>query len=934
MKHLLLILSLSLSCVCVALAQKETPITSAQLEVTVFDRESGQPLPGAYLRLEQNKSFSLGATDASGKFAFSRLGLGNYQLKVSFVGYEQEVRRVHITGQTQAIIVKLKSSNDQLQEVVVTAKSSKGMTSSSLIGKEAMNHLQPSSIGDIMELLPGGFSSNPQLTSPDIIRLREATLPIVGRHNMLPRVNQSNYNTSSMGTSFLIDGVPVKMDAGLNGIYDTQNYGTRVPVNAGVDMRSISTEEVEHVEVVRGIPSVEYSDLTSGLVKVKRKQWPDELSGRFKSDLNSKLFFLSKGLPLFQDKMNIVGSVGYLTAYTDPRSVRDGYERITSSLRLVGKWDMRGGLLETLSSIDFTGTIDDRKRDKDMDVTPDDTYKASYNMLSFAQHLNYKPKVSTWLSDLELVLSASQTWDQTNITKDILMSRDVPYLTTKEEGEYEARYFPKQYVAYHTVDSRPLYLYAKLKGSSLIETTWSKHQVKWGSNWSYSKNTGRGAIFDLEKPLFWLASTRPRPFYDVPARSVLSLFIEDEMTLPVGAHYFTLMGGVVAQQLLGLDRSYKMGGKWYADLRLNARWSFAPITIKDRPLTIQLLAGVGSLSMFPSMEQLYPETIYDDFVELNYYHSNPDYRLVYMRSYIYHPDSKALVPAKNTKLEVRADLDYAGYTASFTYFQERMANGFRKDAELKIADFRYYDPQSVPHQTLTAKPSIKDFKYTDAREFRLLGCDTNGSETQKMGLEWMISTPRYPLLNMRVTFSGAWFRTIYRNSLPQYERPKAMIGGKNIPYIGRYNDNEILVRELLNSDLRLDTYIPQIRLGLSLSFQANWYSSSQKMPLSIHPDTYISLADGVAHDYTEEDKSNTYLQWLQRTYNESSFERYVVPFMMITNLKATKSLFHNKLRVALFVNKLFDYSPDIERNGYVIRRNQYPYFGMELVVTL
>ena len=406
------------------------------------------------------------------------------------------------------------------------------------------------------------------------------------------------------------------------------------------------------------------------------------------------------------------------------------------------------------------------------------------------------------------------------------------------------------------------------------------------------------------------------------------------MTLPIREHSLTLMAGVVANSLLALDHSYRMSGRWYPDIRLNARWSFAPIELAGRPLRVQVNGGVGSLSMFPSMEQLYPDTIFDDFVELNYYHSNPDYRLVYMRTYVYDPDNKQLAPAKNVKGELRLDLDYAGYSVTLTCFRERMRSGFRKDTELRIADFRYYDPQSVDYATLTAKPDIRDFRYRDTRDFRLLPLDTNGSETDKSGVEWVMSTPRYRFLNTRVTLSGAWFRTTYRNSLPQYERPRAVLGGREVPYVGIYQDNEILVREILNTDLRLDNYLPKIGLGLSLSFQSNWFSSSQKMPLSNYPDYFISLSDGERRPFTEADKGDAQLQWLKRTYTESSFERYVVPFMMITNLKATKSLFENKLRVALFVNKIFDYSPDIERKGFVIRRNQTPYFGMEMMINL
>lgn len=56
--------------------------------------------------------------------------------------------------------------------------------------KHAMEHLQPSSFSDILELLPGGRSHDPDLNSPNTIRLREAGSP-------------SGYTTTSLGTSLL-----------------------------------------------------------------------------------------------------------------------------------------------------------------------------------------------------------------------------------------------------------------------------------------------------------------------------------------------------------------------------------------------------------------------------------------------------------------------------------------------------------------------------------------------------------------------------------------------------------------------------------------------------------------------------------------------------------------------------------------------------------
>ncbi len=68
-----------------------------------------------------------------------------------------------------------------------------------------------------------------------------------------------------------MDGIPMSNDAGM-----TYNSGTTVgnniSLNRGVDMRTMPTDEIASVEIQQGIPSVEYGDLTSGLIKIKRKE--------------------------------------------------------------------------------------------------------------------------------------------------------------------------------------------------------------------------------------------------------------------------------------------------------------------------------------------------------------------------------------------------------------------------------------------------------------------------------------------------------------------------------------------------------------------------------------------------------------------------------------------------------------------------------------
>ena len=90
-----------------------------------------------------------------------------------------------------------------LREVVVTATVEKGVTAVSSIGKDAIGHIQPSSVADLMELLPGGRAVDPVLSAPQTVNLRSAA------------GLSADYMTSALGTKIMIDGKPVLNDANL-----------------------------------------------------------------------------------------------------------------------------------------------------------------------------------------------------------------------------------------------------------------------------------------------------------------------------------------------------------------------------------------------------------------------------------------------------------------------------------------------------------------------------------------------------------------------------------------------------------------------------------------------------------------------------------------------------------------------------------------------
>lgn len=147
-------------------------------------------------------------------------------------------------------------------------------------------------------------------------------------------------------------------------------------------------------------------------------------------------------------------------------------------------------------------------------------------------------------------------------------------------------------------------------------------------------------------------STRPRPYYDIPAGHDFSLFVEDRSIIPIARHKLEVQAGLRASTMLNLADSYALHGKFFFDPRVNLRWSFPRLMVADRPLQFEIGGGAGWHTMTPSLTYLYPDLIYYDWQQLNYYHSNPAYRRLNLKTYVVDPTNYDLQAARNFKWEI------------------------------------------------------------------------------------------------------------------------------------------------------------------------------------------------------------------------------------------------------------------------------------------
>ena len=883
----------------------------------VLERATKQPIVGATVTPENSKNI-LAITDIAGHFTLKNAA--GKLIKISYLGYKPIVAK----ASANAVYYMVEDSN-ALGEVVVTAQESHGLASASTIRRHAMEHLQPSSFADLLELLPGGRASDPSLSTPNTIHLRE--VPIAS----------SNYSTSSLGTQFVIDGAPISTNANmqyLTGAYDRQST-SRDFTNEGVDMRSISTDDIQDVEIVRGIPSAEYGDLTSGLVKIRRLKGGNNIVARFKADMDSKLFYLSKGMEWQDRRLSLNLSADYLDSKNDPRNLLETYKRLTFSARLnkqwlTDKWDADAGL-----NLDYGGSFDDDKVDPEINYGGVDRYKSEYNRYAANLSLNFSRRNRrSFFRRAEMVAAFSFEKDITERTRLVQLSGETPAATTMTDGESDAVLIsPYTYTATQKVDGRPLNLYIKANATFSMPLKSISNLLLLGADFRLDKNMGDGQVFDQLHPLYPGVSGRPRKYSDVPASHELSFFAEERFGTNIGRNKLEIEAGVRAQTMLRLPDNRALSGKYYLDPRVNIGWTFPAIRMARRNMFFTIAGGIGQHTKFPTVDQLYPDKAYMDLTELNYYHPVKAYRRIYLQTYVIDPTNTQLKAARNLKWEVRTDVNWGGNRLTVTYFREDMKSGFRSMNSYSPYLYKEYITDGIDANKLTAPPDVATLPYNVHNSLRGHYIISNGSRTLKRGIEYTLSTIRFPIINTRLTINGAWFRTEYHNSLPIMYKPSRIIGGQEVEVVGIYKDDDGYIREMTNTNFTFDTDIPKLKLGFSVSAQCLWMTARQSMRKQNEPEQYMD-SDGNLHPFTPADRTDSRLRLLIRDYNEAAFERETVPFSMNLNLKATKKLLNDKLMVALFVNKLWDAHPDYERRNFVIRRYVTPYFGLEMNVKI
>ena len=126
---------------------------TGEIKGTIIDQDSGEPLVGASVAIAQTNVGA--AANSYGKFSIQNLKSGEYELEISFVGFEKLSKKVMVTeGSATQVELSLKPSALSLGDVQVTQNLAQNASIISALDIE----LRPISTSqDVLKIVPGLF---------------------------------------------------------------------------------------------------------------------------------------------------------------------------------------------------------------------------------------------------------------------------------------------------------------------------------------------------------------------------------------------------------------------------------------------------------------------------------------------------------------------------------------------------------------------------------------------------------------------------------------------------------------------------------------------------------------------------------------------------------------------------------------------------------
>lgn len=881
----------------------------------VVNKKTGEVVVCGAVKLKEVERWTI--TDEFGYFEFNNIIPNTYTLQIQCLGYVSYSSETDFTKKIgDEINIQLVPTSFDMKGVTIVGKKGSGITTSTKIGSVALEYVQPTSLGDIMQLVPGSISANPDLSNPQKIAIRE-----IGTDD-----------NSAFGTAIIIDGAPISNDANLQ-TYSTAtttegSYST--DAGTGVDLRQISTNNIESVDVIKGVPSVIYGDLTSGAVVVKTKAGCSPLNIKIKTDPKIKQISLNKGMSISKKNDFLNLSFDYIQSYSDVRSKYKGFDRITGTLAYSTIFLKNSIPLTFNAKASFYGTVDNTKTDPDA-MVKDEEFESKNKGLRLNFHGKWtlnKKLISCLNYSFSSSLSHQESWEKKYRSTSNIEAISVAQV----EGENFGIYLPTEQLTELRIDGKPITLFAQLSGKKIIIfKNKTVNSILFGTEFRLNGNNGDGQIYDITNPPFISShSSRPRSFKDIPSLKNYSIFLEDKIIIPINTTRLSIQGGARLNNFQS-DGLFASDLGFYIEPRFNVRYKI--LSRKNNKIfnNLSVNFGIGKNYKAPSLMYLYPDRAYYDIPLLDYYTSDPNTQTAVFDTRIFDTDNPNIKPSENFKRELGLDFCISGIRANFTAFREDLTNGFGFVSKYLFLNYNYYDASEIPEGEI---PNLETLTKINDNHIYSYKYATNNKESVKKGLEFSLNFGKVDFLYTSFILDGAWFKTKRTYSTDTYEYLPSSASSDQYDFVGMYPAGESKISEQLNTRLRMVTHIPQLKLILSTTLQEIWYDKYY-YPFYDEAPIYIFDKDNNVIQFTDDMRTNPdFVRYVNQKSDNYYLTEKMDPLLQL-NFKLSKEI-TEKMKLSFFINNFLNNRPMYKyvRSGSYIRRNSSIYFGAEFKVKL
>lgn len=743
-------------------------VAQVTLSGRVLDAANTRPLSGVSLAIEGTGLVA--TSDSVGAYRIVGVPAGPHVLRATRVGYApgRELLTVPTTG-AMNVDIQLARSALRLHAINVTAdpvsRARGELGTASVIEREAIRNQMATSLAGVLELLPGVPLAAPGLDAPQQISLRAVPVSGGGFNPLRGAVaqNPSAQQLAAFGTQVVVDGVPVSNNANLQSLGPRSELTIPSTAGGGIDLRRIPAATIDRVEVIRGIPSARYGDLTQGVIIVDTRAGAFEpfIIGRI--DANTREVALAGGRAL--RGVSQVGSVtsNFAETVRAPGVRDDRTYRLTAGMahRLAVGGDATASSdasVPTLfdTRIDFFRVFDDSYNQP---PRPDVASYAHDAGLRFVERARMRISDA---SRFALTVSFEDV-SQRSYSQESLLRPAMPFTDRLTPGVSIGKFIGGTYVARTNVDGAPKQFYSRAELSRAASLFGGKNELRSGLELRREWASGPGYQFDIEFPPQVSFNgvqgfDRPRRYDAVPPLVTSALYVDDWITRALSRS-----GVLQVQGGLRFDVLHR-GSTWMSGAREGV---LAPrLNIELAPIpSFRLRAGAGRMTKTPSLEQLFPAPQYNDVINVNWYANNPAERLAVLTTSIFDPTNPKLGYSIADRAEVglEADLGRPDAQLSVTYYGDRLTRGVGIVPEPTYLLRAHY--QLTDSSAGTGKPpSIIQPPSSQDTVPIVIDRRANNLTIHGRGAEATLTLPEIPALRTRVSVQGSWSTDRLENS--------------------------------------------------------------------------------------------------------------------------------------------------------------------------